>query len=42
MPAKKNVNRPNRRDELIALARYGTITPAEAEAEAVAAGLAPF
>jgi hypothetical protein len=32
----------SRRDELIALARYGKITPAEAEAEAVAAGLAPF
>jgi hypothetical protein len=33
---------PTRRDELISLARYGKITPAEAEAEAAANGWSPF
>jgi hypothetical protein len=34
--------KPNRRDELISLARYGKITPQEAEAEAAASGFEPF
>jgi hypothetical protein len=33
---------PTRRDELISLARYGKITPDEAEAEAKASGFEPF
>jgi hypothetical protein len=34
--------KPSRRDELITLARYGKITPEEAEAEAAARGEEPF
>jgi hypothetical protein len=34
--------KPSRRDELIALARYGKITPEEVEAIAAAKGLPPF
>ena len=33
---------PSRRDELISLARYGLVTPEQAEAEAKAAGFQPF
>jgi hypothetical protein len=34
--------KPSRRDELITLARYGKVTPEEAEAEAAAHGFGPF
>jgi hypothetical protein len=34
--------KPSRRDELITLARYGKVTPQEAEAEARAKGFEPF
>ena len=34
--------KPSRRDELITLARYGKITPQDAEAEAAANGFEPF
>ena len=42
MDAQLGSDELDRRNKLIAMARYGKITPAEAEAEAVAAGLAPF
>jgi hypothetical protein len=42
MGAERTDYKPSRRDELISLARYGKITPAEAEAIAAAEGLPPF